>query len=193
MINVDDKEKCQKYIDNIKSEIEKTLILLQDFLSLKKIQINKDIIDINILLEENLQILENYAKTQNTKLEYNLIDDEIDIDGDYNRLGQVIINIVKNSIEAINKKPGNIKVFTKLDDRNILIYFVDNGKGISKENLNKLKRQNYSTKTNGSGIGIILSDEIICAHKGELLYESKLGEGTTTIIKLPLYKIKESM
>lgn len=191
MINLDNKEKTEKYICNIKSEIEKTLILLQDFLSLRKIQINKDIIDINLLLEDNLEILKNYAKTNKTLLNYELLDEEIYIDGDYNRLGQVIINIVKNSIEAIDKKEGIIKIYTKVDSENVYVFFIDNGKGISKLDLKKLKSESYTTKNNGNGIGILLSNEIVLAHKGELIYDSEINKGTTTIIKLPLYKFKE--
>ena len=191
MINLDNKEKSKKYINNIKGEIEKTLILLQDFLSLRKIQINKDIIDINLLLEENLDVLQNYAKTKNVIMNYDLLEEDIYINGDYNRLGQVIINIVKNSIEAINKRNGEINIYTKIDKENVYIYFEDNGKGISKENLDRIKNESYTTKKNCNGIGILLSNEIIVAHSGELIYDSELGKGTTTIMKLPLYTFKE--
>ena len=186
MINIDNKTKTKKYIENIKNEINKSLALMQDFLSLRKIQINKEMVDVNILLSENLDILKSFAKNNNIILDYELLDEEIYINGDYNRLGQVIINIVKNSIEASNNK-GKIKVYTKLDNDYIYVYFVDNGRGISQEDLEKLKKESYTTKVDGNGIGIILSNEIMLAHDGELLYESKLGEGTTTIMKLPLY------
>ena len=188
MIDVNNKEKTIKYVNNIKGEIDKTLILLQDFLSLRKIQINKDIIDINLLLEENLDVLLNYAKSKNVDLSYNLFEDEVYIDGDYNRLGQVIINIVKNSIEAVNKKNGFVKVNIDVDKDYAYINFYDNGKGMSKDNINKIKEGGYTSKNKGNGIGILLSNEIVSAHMGELIYDSKVGEGTTTILKLPLYK-----
>ena len=155
MIDVNNKEKTIKYVNNIKGEIDKTLILLQDFLSLRKIQINKDIIDINLLLEENLDVLLNYAKSKNVDLSYNLFEDEVYIDGDYNRLGQVIINIVKNSIEAVNKKNGFVKVNIDVDKDYAYINFYDNGKGMSKDNINKIKEGGYTSKNKGNGIGIL--------------------------------------
>ena len=162
--------------------------LVKKNLYLRKIQINKDIIDINLLLEENLDVLLNYAKSKNVDLSYNLFEDEVYIDGDYNRLGQVIINIVKNSIEAVNKKNGFVKVNIDVDKDYAYINFYDNGKGMSKDNINKIKEGGYTSKNKGNGIGILLSNEIVSAHMGELIYDSKVGEGTTTILKLPLYK-----
>ena len=55
-------------------------------------------------------------------------------------------------------------------------------------NINKIKEGGYTSKNKGNGIGILLSNEIVSAHMGELIYDSKVGEGTTTILKLPLYK-----
>ncbi len=93
--------------------------------------------------------------------------------GDYNRLNQVIINIVKNSIEAIpDEKKGWIKMYTRLNKNNITTYIEDNGSGISKENMQKIMEPFFTTKCNGTGLGLSLSSEIIKAHKGEMVISS---------------------
>ena len=122
------------------------------------------------------------------KLKVNLIDDEVYIKGDYNRLSQVLINIVKNSIEAINKENGVIKIKNYINKKYIIIVIEDNGYGISKKNLKKIKEPFYTTKNRGTGLGVSLSDEIIKAHGGTLTYVSKENIGTKVIIKLPLLK-----
>ena len=67
------------------------------------------------------------------------------------------------------------------------IIIEDNRSGISNKNLKKIKEPFYTTKNRGTGLGVSLSDEIIKAHNGSLLYESVLGKGTKVTIKLPLY------
>ena len=120
------------------------------------------------------------------KLEKDIIDDDIYINADYNRLMQVFINLFKNSIEAIPKeKQGKIKVEEKLEKNNIIITIIDNGKGMNEELLNKIKEPFYTTKQKGTGLGVSLSDQIIKAHDGILTYESKEGEYTKVKIILP--------
>ena len=119
----------------------------------------------------------------------NIPDDELYIDGDYNRLNQVIINILKNSIEAM--KETNIKklnVHTKLLKDKVNIYIEDSGVGISEENLNKMKEPFFSTIRSGTGLGVYLSREILKEHDGTLKYESKEGIGTKVTITLPIKK-----
>ncbi len=186
MINTKNQEQCSKYIPIIKEEIDRTLLLLQDFLSVSKIKLDVDILDINLLLEESLDNLRTLLKEKNIKLEYEE-DDEIYINGDYNRLLQVVINIVKNSIESLeDKKDGVISINTEIDNKYVYIYFKDNGIGITKENLEKIREPFFTTKTKGTGLGVSLSYEIIEAHNGKIIYESEYQKGTTVIIKIPL-------
>ena len=94
---------------------------------------------------------------------------------------------MKNSVEAIPKnKKGKIEVKEILNNNNLIISVQDNGTGMSKELLNKIKEPFYTTKPKGTGLGVSLSEEIIKAHNGTLNYESKENKYTKVIITLPL-------
>jgi signal transduction histidine kinase len=180
-------ENYEKYLPILKSEINKTLNLLQDFSACSKIKIEPDIIDISLLVEEITNNLKIMFDKKNIKFIIEPIQEEIYINGDYNRLNQVLLNIIKNSIEAQDeKKPSYIKIYTKINKTNIQIFIEDNGVGISKENLKKISEPFFTTKQNGTGLGVLLSKEIINAHGGKLEYKSKENIGTTAKITLPI-------
>ena len=177
----------KKYIPILKDEINRTLLLLEDFLAMNKVKINKDIIDINLLIEEVIKNIKMLCNKNNIELKQNIIDDDIYINADYNRLTQVFINILKNSVEAIPKnKKGKIEVKEIIKDNNIIITVKDNGKGMSSELLNKIKEPFYTTKPKGTGLGVSLSEEIIKAHNGTLNYESEENKYTKVTITLPI-------
>lgn len=188
MFDTNNMSHFEKYIPIIKSEINKTLNLLQDFSACSKIKIECDIIDVSLLIDDIMNNFKLMFDDRNIDFMFEEIDDEIFIYGDYNRLNQVLLNIIKNSIEAIDyNKKSYIKIYTKLVDRCIKIFVEDNGIGISKENMSRISEPFYTTKQDGTGLGVLLSMEIINAHSGSLDYESIEGLGTTAIITLPLY------
>ena len=191
MLNTKDRKQVDKYIPIIKSEIDRLLNLLQDFLLVNKANITFDLMDINMLIEDIIDRQLPLMESNNIKFKSDLIDDDIYINGDYNRLSQVLVNIIKNSIEAINNKKGIITIKDVIKDNNINIIITDNGVGISKKIMTKIKEPFYTTKVRGTGLGVSLSDEIIKAHNGELIYESKENIGTKVTIKLPLYRKEE--
>ena len=188
MLNINNEEQIRKYIPIIKSEIERLLGLLQDFMLVNQDNVELDIMDINLLLEEVINKLKPMLEEKNIKFEKKLIDDEIYINGDYKRLSQVFINLIKNSIEAIpNEKRGLISIKNNINKNNLNIIIEDNGVGINKKIISKIKTPFYTTKVKGTGLGVSLSNEIIKAHKGNLKYYSEEGKYTKTIIDLPLY------
>ena len=189
MFDTNNMSHFEKYIPIIKSEINKTLNLIQDFSACNKIKIDCDIIDISLLIEDIMDNFKLMFNDKNIDFHISLPTDEIFINGDYNRLNQVLLNIIKNSIEAIDySKKSYINIYTKLVGKCIKIYVEDNGIGISKANMSKISEPFYTTKPNGTGLGVLLSQEIINAHDGSLDYESVEGVGTTAIITLPLYE-----
>ena len=187
MFDVNNKEHSKKYIPIIRSEINRTLLLLQDFLDCNHLKLNKDILDINMLLEDVSNSCMPLIRDKNINYILDISSEEVYIDGDYERLKQVIINIIKNSIEAINlKEESYIKVTTKNDSNYFHIYIEDNGLGIKKEDLEKIVQPFFSTKKNGTGLGVTLSMEIIKAHEGKIIYDSKYGSWTKVEVILPI-------
>ena len=185
MFNIDNKEKSIKYISIMKQEINRSLNIISDFVEFNKIKILKEEIDLNVLLEDVYDSFKILSSASNIKLIYKENDEDIYLKGDYERLKQVIINLLKNSLESIENK-GKIIMYININDNYIDIIVEDNGNGMTKEVLEKLKEMFYTTKQNGTGLGVALSNEIIKAHNGELIYRSEINKGTTATIRLPI-------
>ncbi len=186
MFDVEKVEHSRKYVPIIKNEIERLLLLLQDFLLVNQANMKYEIMDVNMLLEDVSNNIQPLMIENSILFEVHTMDDELFINGDYNRLSQVIINVLKNSIEA---KANNIVLRTYLTNKELEVYVEDNGQGIEKENANKIFEPFYTTKPRGSGLGVSLSKEIITAHHGKLEYFSQYGYGTRVKITLPLYSL----
>lgn len=99
---------------------------------------------------------------------------------------QVFINLLKNSIEAM-PKGGEITVQLKRIEDNICIRFIDQGCGISQEQLSRLGQPFFTTKETGTGLGMMISQRIIQTHGGTMQIESQEGKGTTVEIWLPIH------
>ena len=185
MFNIENKEKSLKYLSIIREEANRSLNIITDFLEFNKIKIVKTEIDLNLLLEDVYDSFKIILNRKNIKLVYNdREDEEIYFDGDYERLKQVLINVLKNSIEAIENK-GKVEISSNIYKKYIDIIIEDDGIGMSEDTLKQLKTMFFTTKLNGSGLGVCLSNEIINAHNGELIYTSKEGVGTKVTIRLP--------
>ena len=187
MLDLNDKKKVRKYIPIIKEEITRTLILMDDFLDYTKIKIEKEEIDLIMLLEELECSLDPLFKKRKIKAIFELPDDEIYLEADYNRLKQVFINIFKNAIEAEDSKKEHkyVKLKLEIKDQEIQIIIEDNGIGMDKETLEKVSEMFFTTKAKGSGLGISLSKEIIELHGGTIMYNSVKDKGTRVIVTLP--------
>lgn len=185
MINLDNIDKSRKYIGIIKTEIDRSLNVISDFMSYSKIKINKEELDIVMLLDEIYESFLLLLNNNKIKFNYNDKYEEIYLVGDFDRLKQVFINVIKNSIESIDKH-GIIDMDVLLDKSSVIITISDNGIGMTEEELANMKEMFYTTKKNGTGLGVALSNEIIMAHNGKMEYFSKKNEGTKCVITLPL-------
>lgn len=183
MMNYKDIEKVKKYNEIIKSELDRTLDIMDNFSEYTKININKDIMDLNMLIEDSINSMKLILKEKNIDLIYKECD-ELYINADYKRLKQVITNMIKNSYEAI-EKDGKIEISVKNNKNNVTIIIKDNGKGMTEEELSKISELFYTSKEKGCGIGVSLSTEIIKLHNGTINYYSIKNKGTTVSIKIP--------
>lgn len=188
MLDYEDKDKVKRYIPIIKDEISRTLILMDDFLDYTKVEIERDITDIYLLLEDTCDIVKPLFKNNHIKLNYSIPEDELYMNLDYNRLKQVLVNLLKNSIEAKDskKKESIVDIDITKEKEELLIKIKDNGVGMDKKTLEKVDEMFYTTKEKGTGLGVALSKEIINLHGGDMKYSSVKGKYTQVVISLPI-------
>ncbi|MDP7981358.1 ATP-binding protein [Bacillus sp. WLY-B-L8] len=106
---------------------------------------------------------------------------------DEKQMKQVFLNIIKNAIESM-PEGGNIIVEANVVHEQIVVSVTDEGCGISKEKIDKIGAAFYTTKENGTGLGLMVTYKILEEHHGEMEFESTPGVGTKVNIKLPVGK-----
>lgn len=179
-------QKAPKYLPIISSEIERSLSVINDFSSLGKLkELNKEEVDLQVLLEEIITILNPLFKKYNANIYLNVKQD-IYLSLDYLRMKQVFVNILKNALEARKEEePLNVQIEVKKSLKAVKIIVKDNGIGMDKNTLERISEIFYTTKANGNGLGVVLSKEIVEMHNGTITYKSQKDKGTTVTITLP--------
>lgn len=187
MFDYNDINKLKKYVNVLKKETKKELVLLNDFLSSNKIILNKEIVDINLLLEDVMESFKPLIEKKNIKLISHIPKDELMLFIDYDKMCEVISNLIKNSIESIDKD-GIIEIYSIKIKDNVIIIIKDNGIGMTKKEIKNIFIPFYTTKSKGTGLGTYISKIIIKKHRGKIKYESVKNKGTKTIVTLPINK-----
>ena len=182
MLDINNKDKVERYIPVVKKEMNRALSIMDEFLSTKRITLNKDLMDFSLLLDDIKETM-SLVLDKNINLIIPSLDEELILDGDYDKLKQVVVNLIKNSYEAGAK---NIKLVVKIKKNRLKLEIIDDGIGISKNDLERIGNIFYTTKVMGTGMGVAISKEILKLHSGELSYSSILNKGTIASVLLPL-------
>ena len=185
MIDINNRDSSLKYLDIIRGEIGRSLNIMNDFMEYSKIKINKEEFDMSILLESVYESFKFLGLSKNIEFYYDNDYEEIYVNGDYYRLEQVFVNIIKNSIESITDN-GIIKLSVKCLGNSVIVTVTDNGCGMEESELSNIKEMFYTTKRNGTGLGVALSNEIIMSHNGTIDYSSSKDVGTTCTVTIPI-------
>lgn len=180
-----DSEKCLKYKNILEIEVENALNVLKDFSSINHLDIKKNNINYYDLLMEAKETILPFFNDKNIKLNINS-PRELFVNADYNRMKQVLINILKNSTEALSDN-GKIDIKSYIENNKLITIIKDNGHGMDKETIDNLFTPFYSKKSFGTGLGLCLSKEIIELHNGTIKYSSKLNLYTEVKIVIPVY------
>lgn len=143
---------------------------------------NPKMISLGDIISEILTLFKKKLQEKNIKVVTNNIDVSFFVDA--SQLKQILINIILNSIDAIDKD-GLIEINTQVLKNKNAIIITDNGSGIPEEKLNAIFDPFYTSKKNGQGIGLSITDRLIRDNKGEIKVLSEIGVGTTMIIYLP--------
>ena len=173
------------YLKIIKKEIKRTLDIINDYSLHNNINnIVRERIDLNILIEDVIDTLSNLFLNNNSKIIYTSKSD-LYLLGDYNKLKQVFINILKNSLES--KTYDKLLVIINVINKNNYyeIEIIDNGMGIPKEIFKDVFKEFYTTKKDGTGLGIPFIEKIVSLHGGNVEYLSKDKIGTKVKVFLP--------
>ncbi|WP_251541028.1 MFS domain-containing histidine kinase [Peribacillus frigoritolerans] len=175
------------YVQTMLTELEYTQVIINDYLSLAKPQTdNVQVIPLNDEIQKISELLTSFANNRNIGF---LLDfrDDLHINMNPIELKQILVNIMKNGIESMNK-PGFIKVETEQERTMAKIRITDTGIGLSKEQLEILGTPFYSLKDRGTGIGLTVCYSIVQKYKGKIVVQSEVNKGTSFTIYLPLYK-----
>jgi two-component system, sporulation sensor kinase A len=181
-------DKSSHYGEVILTELERIEGIVNDLLVLAKPESNNfEQVNLVNVVKSVVVLLNSEALLSNISIEVNYDQPELLIDCEIDKIKQVMINVIKNAIEAM---PGGGRTLVSVEnDRNFaLIRVQDEGVGIPEERLSKIGEPFFSTKEKGTGLGLMICNKIIKNHGGNLHIKSKENEGTTVIILLPLFE-----
>jgi len=147
--------------------------------------------DVNALIHSCVDLCIGELKQNNIKLIFELENNLPPIHVDQIQIEQVIINLIRNSVDALRNLPAQqqrqLAIHSQLTLNNsIQIKIKDNGAGLDEGQQQKILTPFYTTKADGMGMGLSISRSIIEAHEGTLLFNSKLGKGSTFYFNLPI-------
>ncbi|WP_373483498.1 ATP-binding protein [Acetobacterium sp.] len=181
----------QEYIDIIVDESDRLWKLSANVLKLSELEngvlgLKKEAFALDESIRRVVLLLQEKWEAKNIDLDIQL--DEISYKGDQELMAQVIINLLTNAIHhtPIN---GEIGIDLHATAKEIVIKIVDTGKGITKEDQEKIFDRFYkadqSRSTPGTGLGLTISQRIVSLHSGTITVESALGKGSTFFVRLP--------
>ena len=181
----EDKRELQDSINIARAEINRLDSIVTQFLRAirpSKPQLQPE--NINALLEETVRFFQPEIKDRDIVVETELRSDLPPLQIDRDQMKQVFYNAIKNSFEAM-KRRGILHIRSDRDDTHVKISFTDTGGGISAENLSRVFEPYFTTKSGGSGLGLLIVRRIVREHGGEMAIESSEGKGLTLTIRLP--------
>ncbi len=126
------------------------------------------------LIEKVAQLMKTELKKTNIEFHVECASDYLTIQADVEMIEQVLINLLKNAIEALSEAPNpRLEIIGRYDENSVKIEIIDNGPGIIREALDHIFVPFYTTKRTGSGIGLSLSRQIMQMHNGSITVESE--------------------
>jgi len=190
---------AQEYLEYIQNEVIRTNRLIDSLLDFSKFkESNIENININNVIENVLILSRKQLSDSNIKIKKNLDEKLPILKGDSNQLWQVVINLLMNSVQAINSIPnmdvdGEIVVesgiYSKSDNDqqdHLYLKVMDNGCGIREKDLSSIFDPFYTNKPEGTGLGLSVSYKIVESHSGSMLVTSEVGIGTSFMVELPV-------
>jgi len=201
----DTPEKMDKYLNIIYKKANSIDKLIDELFIFSKLDLNKltfdfERVDIKSYLSDSMEELRFDLEKSNVEIQLiDKIEDEIFIQADREKLRRVILNIVQNSVNYMDKESGKIKITLKDLGNFVQFEINDNGRGISQDALPYIFDRFYradpsrNSRTGGSGLGLAIAKRIVIGHGGEIWVESKVKIGTSIFFTIKKCDIKGSV
>lgn len=177
--------KIKALTTNIIEQIESLNKIASDFSKFAKpVEQKFEPVDVNELVT---QVAELYGTESDNQVQTDLNTDGLMVEGVKDELRRVLINLVKNGLEAM-PNGGLIQLSTLYDPKQglVTISVTDSGEGIAEESRDKIFVPNFSTKSSGTGLGLAIAKKIISEHGGQITFQSNINKGSTFSIILPI-------
>ncbi|MFA6844218.1 MAG: ATP-binding protein [Sphaerochaetaceae bacterium] len=177
---------AQRYIDVLDEEIDRLNGIVVDFLfAVRPMNTKLRLGYLDKIVRETADFVKPELEKNKVKI---ILDIRIAIpmiEFDENLVKQVLLNLIKNAMNAM-EKGGTLTLSMKLDGNNVLLKVRDTGSGIPAENLSKIFEPYFTTKTSGTGLGLTVVYKVMKEHKGDVSVQSKVGEGTCFTLSFPV-------
>jgi signal transduction histidine kinase len=172
----------------IEKETNRLERILEGFLRyIYKTELQLASVDISSLISDMIDFYSPQARTHSIIIRQQLYDKPLVCKADEGMLKQVILNLFINALQAMSDG-GELLIRTAREKKEAVIQISDTGSGIAQDKLPKIFDVYYSSRPQGSGLGLPTAKKIVEAHKGTISVDSEPGKGTSFNIKLPLQK-----
>lgn len=178
----------EKHMELVIQEIHHMDAIVSQFLSMSKPQIEHwEPVHVHNVIHNIITLMMSSGKLNNIQVQIAAEDALPSLQGSEQHLKQVFVNLIKNSVEAM-PEGGKLHIHIEEDakSKQLIITIRDTGTGISEQELSRICDPFYTNKQGGTGLGLLVTQQIISNHQGTLSFSSALGEGTTAIISLPI-------
>jgi signal transduction histidine kinase len=182
--------KLEQYVSVAKGEINRLDYIVTQFLhAIRPTPPQLKPASLNQVVETTLELLEPELQNRGLHVKTRLARQLPDAPIDGQQMQQVLVNLVKNAMQAMTKG-GTLTLQTGETSEGVWLSVMDTGGGIPQEQINRIFEPFYTTKKKGSGLGLMIVQRIVGAHGGKIDLESQVGRGTTFRIWLPLHERK---
>jgi signal transduction histidine kinase len=179
------RDSIEELLEVARTEIQRLDSIIHQFLqAIRPTRPLFELHDLNEIIEESVAFLRREIEDRDILLETDLASGLPRVEIDRNQMKQAFYNVIKNAFEAM-QAGGILHIRSWRDDNFVSIAFVDSGGGLSAENMSNLFRPYFTTKSSGSGLGLLIVRRIVREHGGEIEIESNEGKGVRVTIHLP--------
>jgi PAS domain S-box-containing protein len=179
-------ERSRRSVDIILEETQRLSHIVEQFMqAVRPVEPNLQRRNINDILRMVIDTLAPQQEFPDLDLDLDLGADLPTVWVDEQQMVQVFVNLIRNAMDAFDKPTRRLRVATRTREDAVEATISDNGCGISRDDLERVCQPYFTTKFNGTGLGLMTVHRIVGDHGGRILFQSREGEGTDVTVQLP--------